>query len=94
MTQARRVRYPAAIESRPPGTDSDVAEITRVVGCMNEFPCTIHKLRRIGRMRGQPAVARARSVPQGEQQRKAADTTRNFRNRRQATVCHAFLGGI
>lgn len=76
MTQALRtrrlVRYPAAIESRPPGTDSDVAEITRVVGCMNEFPSTIHKLQRMGRMRGQPAVARARSVPQGEQQRKAA----------------------
>lgn len=42
MTQARRarwrVRYPAVIESRASGTDSDVAKITRVVGCMNESP--------------------------------------------------------
>lgn len=84
--------YPVAIESRPPGTDSDVAEIARVVGCMNEFPCTIHKLRQTGRMRGRPAVARARSVPQGERQREAVDGTRNFRNRRQATVYRAFSG--
>lgn len=72
MTQARRhsggraIRPPLSHESRPPGTESGVAEITRVVGCMNEFPYTIHKLQQTGRMRRQPAVARVWSVPQGE----------------------------
>jgi len=59
---------------------------------MNEFPCTIHKLQQTRRMRGQPAVARVWSVPQGEQQRKSDDGTQNFRNRRQATVYYAFSG--